>query len=167
MSVRYRELLIIAALLIATLIFGFVLIPLGIREGFGEIGPGLSPRFMPELATAGIAAALLYGLARYIFASELEGAADIPLDHEGGHPLRAVAFILICMFFAAVGFRVAGFYFGGIAMAVYAPLTLWINLKLLPKPFRPGPGRVAILAAISLVYVAFAIAATTNLLSLL
>ncbi len=60
----------------------------------------------------------------------------------------------------------AGF-FGGIAMAVYAPLTLWINIKLLPKPFRPGPVRVAILAAISLVYVVFAIAATTNLLSLL
>jgi len=128
--------LIIAALLIATLIFGFVLIPLGIGEGFGEIGPGLSPRFMPEIATAGIAAALLFGLARYIFASEVEGAADIPLDHEGGHPLRAVAVILICMFFAAIGFRVAGFYFGGISMAILLTLFLGerkvLNVVLTP-----------------------------------
>jgi hypothetical protein len=58
----------------------------------------------------------------------------------------------------------AGF-FGGIAMAVYAPLTLWINLRLLPAPFRPGPLRVAVLAVISFVYVAFAIVATINLIT--
>ena len=58
----------------------------------------------------------------------------------------------------------AGF-FGGIAMAVYAPLTLWINLRLLPKPFRPGRVRIAILTVISTLYILFAIAATANLLS--
>ncbi len=55
----------------------------------------------------------------------------------------------------------AGF-FGGIAMAVYAPLTLWINLKLIPEPFRPGPLRIAILATVSLLYVTFAIVAVAN-----
>ena len=58
----------------------------------------------------------------------------------------------------------AGF-FGGIAMAVYAPLTLWINLRLLPEPYRPGPVRIAILAAVSLLYVTFAIFATVNLIT--
>lgn len=58
----------------------------------------------------------------------------------------------------------AGF-FGGIAMAIYAPLTLWMNLRLLPPPFRPGRLRTAIVGAISALYVLFAIAATANLLS--
>lgn len=57
----------------------------------------------------------------------------------------------------------AGF-FGGIAMAIYAPLTLWINLRLLPEPFRPSRVRVAILVVVSAMYVAFAIAATINVL---
>lgn len=60
----------------------------------------------------------------------------------------------------------AGF-FGGIAMAVYAPLTLWINLRLLPAPFRPSALRVAILVAVSVMYVAFAIAATANVIQVL
>ncbi len=58
----------------------------------------------------------------------------------------------------------AGF-FGGIAMAVYAPLTLWTNVTLLPKAVRPGRARIALLSVIALVYVAFAIVATYNLLS--
>ncbi len=60
----------------------------------------------------------------------------------------------------------AGF-FGGIAMAIYAPLTLWINLRFIPKPFRPGPVRIAILAAVSLLYISFAIIATVNLITYL
>jgi hypothetical protein len=60
----------------------------------------------------------------------------------------------------------AGF-FGGIAMAVYAPLTLWINLRLLPPPCRPGRARIAIVAAVSALYVLFAIAATANLIAVL
>ncbi len=56
----------------------------------------------------------------------------------------------------------AGF-FGGIAMAIYAPLTLWINLRLIPEPFRPGPVRVAMVSVISLIYISFGIVATVNL----
>lgn len=123
-NVKQRETLIIVVLLIATLIFGFVLIPVGISEGSGDIGPGLSPRFMPELATAGIALALVFGLARYLFASKPEDDTGVPPLDEGGHPLRAVAAISICLFFAIIGFRVAGFYLGGVAMALLLTLLL-------------------------------------------
>lgn len=50
----------------------------------------------------------------------------------------------------------AGF-FGGIAMAVYCPLTLVANVRLLPGPLRPSPFRRAVLAAISFFYGAFAV----------
>ncbi|MGH7822717.1 MAG: Nramp family divalent metal transporter, partial [Candidatus Binatia bacterium] len=50
----------------------------------------------------------------------------------------------------------AGF-FGGIAMAVYCPLTLLANQRLLPEPFRPGRIRCWALAAVSLFYGAFAV----------
>jgi hypothetical protein len=55
----------------------------------------------------------------------------------------------------------AGF-FGGIAMAIYCPLTLLLNLRFLPPAARPGPMRVAVLALISLFYAAFAITAVWN-----
>ena len=119
----------IVVLLVATLIFGFYLIPLGINEGFGEIGPGLSPRFMPELATAGIALALAFGLACYLFFPSSQSDADIQSPDDDGHPLRAVAVISICLFFAAFGFRVAGFYLGGVAMA--ALLTFFLGERKL------------------------------------
>ena len=64
-----------------------------------------------------------------------------------------------------IAFLLSAGFFGGIAMAVYAPLTLWINLRFLPEPFRPGPLRIAILAAVSLLYIAFAIVATANVLA--
>jgi hypothetical protein len=136
LNVKQREILIIAVLLITTLIFGFALIPIGISEGFGDIGPGLSPRFMPELATAGIAIALAFGLARYLFASRPEDDTGVPQLQEGGHPLRAVVAISICLFFAIIGFRVTGFYLGGITMALMLTLLLGerrlINALLIP-----------------------------------
>jgi hypothetical protein len=55
----------------------------------------------------------------------------------------------------------AGF-FGGIAMAIYCPLTLLVNLRLLPPAARPGPLRITILAGTSLFYAAFAVAAAWN-----
>jgi len=58
----------------------------------------------------------------------------------------------------------AGF-LGGIAMAIYTPLTLWINLRYVAEPFRPGRLRIATMVAISIVYGAFAIVATVNLLT--
>ena len=60
----------------------------------------------------------------------------------------------------------AGF-FGGIAMAIYCPLTLFINLRFLPPAIRPGRVRIAILAAISLFYAAFAVAAVWNVVTIL
>jgi hypothetical protein len=146
-NVKHKETLVIVVLLIATLIFGFVLIPVGISEGSGDIGPGLSPRFMPELATAGIALALAFGLARYMFASKPEDdTGDPPLD-EGGHPLRAVAAISICLFFAIIGFRVAGFYLGGVTMALL--LTLLFGER---KPLNALLIPVVVLTVIYLVF---------------
>ena len=59
----------------------------------------------------------------------------------------------------------AGF-FGGIAMAIYCPLTLLINLRFLPAAARPGPIRVTILALVSLFYAAFAVAAVWNVVAI-
>jgi Mn2+/Fe2+ NRAMP family transporter len=59
----------------------------------------------------------------------------------------------------------AGF-FGGIAMAVYCPLTLLINLRFLPPAARPGRIRVAILGLVSLFYAAFAVAAVWNVVAI-
>jgi hypothetical protein len=56
----------------------------------------------------------------------------------------------------------AGF-FGGIAMAIYAPLTMLINWRHLPAPFRPTKLRLAVLALVSTFYIAFAVVATTML----
>jgi hypothetical protein len=124
MSVKSREIIIIAVLLLATAVFGFVLIPVGVGEGFGSSGAGLSPRFMPELATLGIALALMFGLLRHVFVTGSNEVPCVASDHEGGHPLRAVIVISICLFFALIGFNLAGFYLGGIAMAVSLTMLL-------------------------------------------
>ena len=60
----------------------------------------------------------------------------------------------------------AGF-FGGIAMAIYAPLTLLMNRRLLPAFCRPGRAASGLLALVSLFYVAFAVAAVLHLAGLL
>jgi hypothetical protein len=52
----------------------------------------------------------------------------------------------------------AGF-FGGIAMAIYSPLTLIINLRYLPAPFRPSRVRVVTLILVSAFYIAFGLVA--------
>jgi len=124
MSVKFRELIIISVLLLTTAIFGFVLIPVGIREGFGSSGAGLSPRFMPELATIGISLALIFGLLRHVFFAASNDVPEGSSDHEGAHPLRAVIVISICLFFALIGFSLAGFYLGGFAMAFSLTMLL-------------------------------------------
>jgi hypothetical protein len=48
-------------------------------------------------------------------------------------------------------------FFGGIAMAIYTPLTLILNRKYLPVEMRPGPVRTAILGVISVFYILFAV----------
>ena len=64
---------------------------------------------------------------------------------------------------ARLPFLLGAGFFGGIAMAVYAPLTLLINWRYLPPPFRPTNFRVAVLAAVSIFYVAFAVVAIVML----
>lgn len=48
-------------------------------------------------------------------------------------------------------------YMGGFAMAIYVPLTLFMNLKYLPKSARPGPLHIGMMTIASLVYGGFAI----------
>jgi hypothetical protein len=131
MSEKYREIATIAGLLLVTAIFGFVLIPIGIREGFGSDGAGLSPRFMPELATIGIAAALIFGLVKQLLVAESSNAAASISEDDGSDPMRAVIVIAICLFFALIGFRVAGFYLGGLVMA--SSLTAFLGERKLLK----------------------------------
>lgn len=57
----------------------------------------------------------------------------------------------------------AGF-FGGIAMAIYVPLTLVVNLRLLPPAMRPGPVRIAVMGAISAFYGVFAVVSVVMVL---
>lgn len=47
-------------------------------------------------------------------------------------------------------------YMGGFAMAVYVPLTLYINLRYLPRSARPGPGSILMMLAATAVYGGFA-----------
>lgn len=57
-----------------------------------------------------------------------------------------------------LGFLFNAAYMGGFAMAVYVPLTLYLNLRMLPRSARPGPLNVAMMTVASLVYVGFAVA---------
>ncbi len=45
----------------------------------------------------------------------------------------------------------------GVAMAVYVPVTLYINFKYLPKSVRPGPINVVFVSAAAAVYISFTI----------
>jgi hypothetical protein len=126
---KTRDIVIIVSLLIATLVFGLVLIPIGISERSGNIGAGLSPRFMPELASAGIAFALLFGLFQYLTSSIPDDDMGLASHHVGGQPLRAVVAITICLIFALVGFNATGFYLGGVIMG--ASLTLLLGERKL------------------------------------
>ena len=57
-----------------------------------------------------------------------------------------------------LGFLFNAAYMGGFAMAVYVPLTLYINLKYLPVSARPHPVNVTMMILAALVYVGFAAA---------
>lgn len=124
LSERTRELLLIFGLIMGTLVLGFGLIPAGIEEGFGSQGPGLSPRAMPQIAVAGIALALIFGLAQTILANSPIDQTRTTGGKHGNHPLRAAGAVLICMLFAYIGFDACGFYLGGAAMAAVLTLLL-------------------------------------------
>ena len=57
-----------------------------------------------------------------------------------------------------LGFLFNAAYMGGFAMAIYVPLTLYINLRYLPKSAKPGPVCTAMMIIVSCVYVGFAVA---------
>ena len=56
-----------------------------------------------------------------------------------------------------LGFLFNAAYIGGFAMAIYAPLTLFINHRFLPKVAKPGGLCTVMMIIASLVYVGFAI----------
>jgi hypothetical protein len=113
--------LTIAALLAITIAFGFGLLPAGIALGYGSDGAGLSPRFIPQLATAGIALALAFGLFQAV--ASKAPAEDASLA-TGDHPLRAASAALICLLSAYLGFALLGFYLGGAIMSAALMLLL-------------------------------------------
>jgi hypothetical protein len=57
-----------------------------------------------------------------------------------------------------LGFLFNAAYVGGFAMAIYAPLTLYVNLRYLPASARPGWVCIAMMVLASAVYVGFALA---------
>ncbi len=65
-------------------------------------------------------------------------------------------------FFELTGVSALGFIFnsallGGFAMAIYVPLTLWVNLTKLPKSARPPALNVTMMVIASTVYVSFTV----------
>ena len=125
LSKRNREVLLIGGLIAGAAGFGLGLIPAGIEEGFGSQGPGLSPRAMPQVAVAGIALALVFGLVQMILAKNPIDEIPATGGKRVSHLLRAIGAVLICLLFAYLGFDILGFYFGGMVMA--AALTLLLG----------------------------------------
>jgi hypothetical protein len=64
----------------------------------------------------------------------------------------------------AILFLMGAGFFGGIAMAIYTPLTLFINVRHLPPAMRPSRLRIAIMLVLSLFYGVFAVVAVIQLL---
>lgn len=116
-----RESAVIAALLAAAILFGLWILPAGISPGGDGTGEGLSPRFMPRLATAAMVLALAWG-----FLSSLTGKRSPrkPRDGKQSHIYIPIGGVAICLAFAGVGFALAGFYFGGICMAALLTVLL-------------------------------------------
>jgi hypothetical protein len=64
----------------------------------------------------------------------------------------------------AILFLLGAGFFGGIAMAIYGPLTLIANRRLLPPAFRPGRVLTSVMGAVSLFYIVFAVVSVVALL---
>ena len=56
-----------------------------------------------------------------------------------------------------LGFIFNAAYMGGFAMAIYVPLTLYMNLRYLPATARPRSASIVMMALASLVYAGFAV----------
>jgi len=121
MKTARRESVAIAALLAAAILFGLWILPAGISLGGAGPGEGLSPRFMPRLATAAMVLALAWGLL-----SSLTGTRSPRKPREGrqSHIYMPIGGVAICLAFAGVGFALVGFYIGGICMAALLTVLL-------------------------------------------
>ena len=64
-------------------------------------------------------------------------------------------------------FLMGSAFFGGIAMAIYTPLSLVLNRKFLPISVRPGPIKTILLLCVSGFYVIFAVFSITRLIKTL
>ncbi|MDA0748804.1 MAG: Nramp family divalent metal transporter, partial [bacterium] len=69
----------------------------------------------------------------------------------------AITYVMEQKGVSELGFLFNAAYVGGFAMAIYVPLTLYINHRYLPRPARPGGVCTAMMILASLVYVAFAV----------
>ena len=115
------ESIALGGLLAAALVFGLWVLPLGIGLGAADYGTGLSPRFMPQLATVGLVLALAWGLYRSFAGTR---AARRPGGDQEGLARIPFGALLICLAFAVIGFNLAGFYLGGMCMAVLLAVLL-------------------------------------------
>lgn len=69
-----------------------------------------------------------------------------------------ITFVMESVGVSELGFLFNAAYMGGFAMALYVPLTLYMNHKYLPKAARPGKACTAFTAISAAVYIAFAVA---------
>ncbi len=68
-----------------------------------------------------------------------------------------ITFVMEQMGVSELGFLFNAAYMGGFAMALYVPLTLYINRRFLPKFARPGGICTTMMILASLIYVGFAV----------
>ena len=118
------EALVIVGLLVTTLVFGFSLLPMGIADGSGNQGAGLSAGFIPRVATFGIAIALGFGLFETLIRARFKKGTVQIAQEPDTHPFRAALAALVCLLAAYVVFAVAGFYIGGVLMGIVLLLLL-------------------------------------------
>lgn len=70
----------------------------------------------------------------------------------------AITYVMEAKGISELSFLLNASYMGGFAMAIYVPLTLYINRRYLPKAARPGWLCTLMMVVASLVYVGFAVA---------
>lgn len=117
----HPEVITIGAFLAAAITFGLLVLPAAIAPGGSSQGAGLSPRFMPQLALASIVLALAWGLFRSLTGKQ---QPEQQARHRGRQIHTPIYGVAICIVFACIGFELAGFFVGGICMAVLLTLLL-------------------------------------------
>jgi hypothetical protein len=80
-----------------------------------------------------------------------------------GWIVAGIALTYIYESLPAILFLMGAGFFGGIAMALYTPLTLFINMKYLPPALRPTRLRAGIMILLSIFYGLFAVVAVSQL----